>query len=128
MTMDQMRRFPLIVPRHDLDPSMYQYAGGVDWVFGVAGLPHAIPHGFVFDGASVFTVTGLSWVLTTSPGSARVLWAAMEHDWLCFMQPPGTSSDAAAWRFRKVLTYCRFSRWRVAIMYQAVLRFGPRWG
>lgn len=126
-TVSESQRFPRVIPRYDVGDGMYQYIGPRPWRFKVEGERHEIPPGFCFDGASVPSVIGLTWAVTYTPGSTHVLWAAMEHDWLCSTRPKRTTSRQAADRFLQVLGYARAAPWKANAMHRAVLLGGPRW-
>jgi hypothetical protein len=68
-----------------------------DWYFkDLDGEQWAIKRGYVYDGASIPTLTGALWVATFSKFDPRVMRAALAHDFLCDVCPEGTTSDTAA--------------------------------
>jgi hypothetical protein len=86
-----------------------------------------VPEKFIYDGASIPTLTGLTWVATYSKTDSRVMRAALEHDWFCKIKPEGTASAMAAERFLQVLLEDGCSDVKAKTMYRAVKWFGPKW-
>ena len=92
------------------------------------GVDFEIPRGYVYDGASVPTITGLSWAATYAKCDSRVMRAAMVHDWFCDARPPNVSSRPAADLFHQMLLEDGATRPRAWTMRAAVRAFGPQWG
>jgi len=87
-----------------------------------------VPKGFVYDGASVPSMTGLSWAVTYSKFHPVVMRAALVHDYLCNMRPASISSVEAADLFYNMLIEDGASVFKANLMHLAVRSFGPQWG
>jgi hypothetical protein len=99
-----------------------------DWYFkDLSGEKWAIKHGYIYDGASIPTLTGLTWAATYSKFDPRVMRAALAHDYFCDCQPAEISSDEAADLFGHMLIEDGAGKWRAAMMVKAVKSFGPHW-
>jgi Protein of unknown function (DUF1353) len=81
-----------------------------------------VPVGFVWDGASV---PKRFWDLLPPWGAYS--GAALIHDYLCDMRPPGISSDEAHRVFYELMLEDGVPKRESWIMYKSVLRFGPQW-
>lgn len=103
-------------------PEIGRYRLTQDWPFEARGFHFAIPAGYPYDGASV---PRGAWYTTYSPYNPVVMVAALEHDWLCDQRPSIVRYKAAASHFRVRLIHA--TPLKRELMYQAVLRFGPRW-
>lgn len=114
---------PLIYP----DGHAGRYRLACDYLVGVAGHALTIPAGYAYDGASIPTLIGLTWVATYSPYEPCVMRAALVHDWLCDQRMPAIGYRTAAETFYRHLLADGAGRRRSWMMYQAVLRAGPRW-
>lgn len=92
--------------------------------FSAMGKRWNIGAGFTYDGASV---PKGAWYTTHSPFNYKVMRAALEHDYFCVNKPTGTTSRAAAERFRQVLEEDGVGAIKRGLMYRAVVWFGPKW-
>ena len=99
-----------------------------DWYFtDLSGEKWAVKHGYIYDGASIPTLTGLTWAATYSKFDPRVMRAALAHDFLCDCQPGEVNSVEAADLFGKMLLEDGAGAWRTKMMVRAVKTFGPKW-
>ena len=87
----------------------------------------AVKAGYIYDGASIPTLTGCLWAATYSKFDPRVMRAALAHDFLCDVTPAGTNYVNAADLFGKMLLEDGCGSWRTAAMVKAVKLFGPKW-
>ena len=92
------------------------------------GKEWTVPVGYTYDGASIPTLTGLTWVLTYSKFDPAVLRAALVHDYFCDERPLNVSSLEAALLFHSMLVIDGANRTKARMMFQAVKWFGPKWG
>jgi hypothetical protein len=86
-----------------------------------------IKAGFTFDGASIPSLTGFTWVVTYSPFDPIVMRAALVHDYICVTQPARIPPKLAAKAFRTMLLEDGASPWKAELMYRAILLGGPKW-
>jgi len=99
-----------------------------DWYFtDLSGEKWAVKHGYIYDGASIPTISGALWAATFSKFDPRVMRSALAHDWLCDVKPEGTTSNGAADLFGHMLLEDGCGSWRVKMMVAAVKAFGPQW-
>ena len=87
-----------------------------------------IPPGYVYDGASVPSVVGLTWAATYAKTDSRVMRAALVHDFFCDNKPAEMSSADACDLFHKMLLEDGASAAKAGMMAKAVRWFGPQWG
>lgn len=106
-------------PRYQL-LNMYRFddESGREWT---------IRPGYVYDGASIPTLTGLTWVATYSKFDPRVMRAALVHDYFCDTRPPKLNYLQAADLFHKMLLEDGAGKWKARTMVRAVKMFGPKW-
>jgi hypothetical protein len=84
--------------------------------------PIIVPIGFVWDGASV---PRHFWSIL--PPWGPYSGAALIHDYLCDVRPPGISSDQAHRIFYDLMIEDGVVKNDAWVMYKAVQRFGPQW-
>lgn len=85
---------------------------------------YTIPAGYLYDGASIPRVV---WsILGVGKYDPRVMEAALVHDLLCDIRLPQVGYKMAARAFRERLV--GIPEWKKALMYKAVITFGPKWG
>ena len=89
---------------------------------------HMIPQGYMTDGASIPTLTGLTWAAMYSKYDPIVMRSALCHDYLCSARPLGTTSAQACELFQRMLMEDGAGRIRAQMMARAVSMFGPQWG
>ena len=116
---------PLVQPLAG-DSNRYQLVA--DYPFEAFSRDWTIAAGFVFDGASVPSVIGLSWAMTYAKTDSRVMPAALVHDYFCVHKPVGTNYKGAADLFKQMLIAYDASSFKASIMHRAVLLGGPKWG
>lgn len=87
-----------------------------------------VHRGYTYDGASIWSKLGLTWVLSVSPFHPYVMRAALQHDVLCDIQPPFFGSGMAAVKFGNDCLADGIAPRKVRRMVRAVKWFGPRWG
>lgn len=92
-----------------------------------SGREWTIRPGYVYDGASIPTLTGLTWVATYSKFDPRVMRAALVHDYFCDTRPPDFNYLQAADLFHRMLLEDGASEWKARAMVRAVKMFGPKW-
>lgn len=81
-----------------------------------------VPEGFRTDFAST------PWLFRRLfPQDGPYTQAAVAHDWLCVMRPPGIDSKKAAKLFHEAMCVLAVPKGRREAMYRAVLWFGPKW-
>ena len=98
-----------------------------DWYFtDLAGERWAVKHGYIYDGASIPTLSGLTWAATYSKFDPRVMRAALAHDFLCDVTPAETNYLNAADLFGEMLMQDGCGKWKARTMVWAVKMFGPK--
>ena len=110
---------PELGPRYQL-LNVYRFDDGF-------GREWMIRPGYVYDGASIPTFIGLTWVATYSKFDPRVMRAALVHDYFCDTRPSNFSYMQAADLFRTMLVEDGASEWKARTMARAVKLFGPKW-
>jgi len=118
------RDYPHLVPFPGSDP---KYLLTVPYEFATGGHDFRIDAGFLYDGASIPTMLGLTWVITYSKFNPIVMRAALEHDFFCIRRFPFVPYDMAARRFHEVLLQDGADPTKARLMYEAVVRCGPKW-
>ena len=97
-----------------------RYVLDVNWlVEGRAGIVHAIPKGFVTDGASI---PRIFWFIVGGKYAPEVIGAATVHDY--YYRTGIAERRTADDRFYNMLRDDGVSWWRAGLMYRAVHWFG----
>ena len=91
------------------------------------GQAWTIDTGYVYDGASIPTLVGLTWAVTHSKFDPRVMRAALVHDYFCDTTPDNFTDEQAADLFLQMLLEDGVWRIRARAMARAVRWFGPHW-
>jgi hypothetical protein len=130
--MEIMFKSPLIVkpiPKNGAEyrPDMVEkdsYELSQDLLFDIEGQSFAVPQSFRYDGASI---PAIFWQLTFSPFAPDVMRAAAIHDWFYYTHPFGENSkgrNKVDRVFKTMLLMENVSKFKTALMYQAVSLFG----
>ena len=99
------RKAPSLNPLPRLTDGRKRYILQFEYEFEAVGSVWKIPARFIYDGASIPTLIGLTWVITYSKFDPWVMRAALCHDFFCELKPEHPNSVEAANIFYQMLIY-----------------------